>query len=117
MKQTESLKKNYEFSLLYKKGEYYVGRHMTLYTLATRRGTRRIGITVSRKAVRKSTKRNRIRRLIKECYRLYENSITSNKDMVFVVRKTEILPEYAEIKKEMKYLLSVSGLIGEHEEI
>jgi ribonuclease P protein component len=113
MKQTETLKKNYQFSLVYKKGIYHAGRYMTLYTLYTNGGFKRIGITVSRKVYKKSTERNRLRRLIKESFRQYDNDINQSADMIFVVRKSDKFPEFADINREMKYLLIVSGLLKE----
>ena len=115
MKQTDTLKKNYEFSLVYRKGNYFVGKYLTLYALSTNRDKKRIGITVSKKTLKKSTKRNRVKRLIKEVYRQYESDINEIKDMIFVVRKSDRLPEYNDIRKEMKYLLTLSGLITDED--
>ncbi|MCX8029928.1 MAG: ribonuclease P protein component, partial [Brevinematales bacterium] len=60
-------------------------------------------ITTSKK-VGKSVKRNRIRRLIRENYRLFEDFIRPGYDLVFVSRVTEELPGFTEIRKEMKFL-------------
>lgn len=116
MKQTEILKKNHEFSHIYKRGEYHAGKHLTLYMMPAKRNNKRLGITVSSKAVGKSTRRNRVRRLIKENYRLLENEIRNQRDMVFVVRKTEKLPEFLEIRQEMKYLLAALKLLKDQGE-
>ena len=104
MIETIPLKKNHEFMRVYKKGRFYVGKYITLYTLNNNINKNRLGITVSKK-VGKSVKRNRIRRLIKENYRLVEDKIKHGFDIVFVVRSSEDMPGFFEIKKEMKYLL------------
>ena len=92
------------FLELYKKGKFYVGKFIILYVLINNLDINRLGITASKK-IGKSVTRNRYRRLIRENYRLYENFVKSGNDFVFVARNSEILPEFLEIKKEMKFLL------------
>lgn len=111
MKNTESLKKNYEFARVYKKGKYYKSENLTLYVLKNNRKIKRIGITVSKKAYGRSVDRNRIRRLVRESYRSFEQEITENPNMVFVVRKNNEVPKFSTINQEVNYLLKQSGLI------
>ena len=65
MKHTVSLKKNYEFGRVYKRGKFYAGKFLVLYVLKNKLNYNRLGITASKK-FGKSTKRNRVRRLIKK---------------------------------------------------
>jgi ribonuclease P protein component len=111
MKHTESLKKNYEFARVYKKGKYYRSRNLTLYILNDNKDRKRIGITVSRKSYGRSVDRNRIRRLVRESYRSFEDKIEKNADMVFVIRKNSELPSFKIINDEVEYLLKQSGLM------
>ncbi|NJD03938.1 MAG: ribonuclease P protein component [Ruminiclostridium sp.] len=104
MDKTVPLKKNYEFISLYKKGRFFVGKYIVLYVKRNNTKTNRLGITVYKK-VGKAVKRNRMKRLIKECYRHYEESVKNGCDLVFVARNSEIMPGYAEIEREMKFLL------------
>jgi len=104
MEKTIPVKKNYEFKRIYKRGKFFVGRFIILYVLTNSYSCNRLGITVNKK-IGKSVKRNRIRRLIKENYRHYENFIKDGYDLVFVSRSTIDLPEFTDIKKEMKFLL------------
>jgi ribonuclease P protein component len=101
---TVPLKKNYEFLRVYKKGKFYVGKYLTAYMLPNNLNINRLGITVSKK-VGKSVKRNRIRRLFRENYRLFEDFIYKGYDIVFVSRSSDKIPDFIEIKKEMKFLL------------
>jgi len=111
MKHTESLKKNYEFARVYKKGKYFTSKNLTLYILSDNKSKKRIGITISKKAYSRSVDRNRIRRLVKESYRSFEEEIKETPDMVFVVRKNRELPPFIVINDEIKYLLKQSGLM------
>ena len=104
MKKTVPLKKNYEFARLYKKGKFYVGKYIILYILKNNCGLNRLGITVNKK-IGKSVKRNRMKRLIKECYRFYEDFTKDSFDLVFVGRNSDIAPDYSNIRSEMKFLL------------
>ncbi len=104
MKKTIPLKKNHEFARIYNKGRFFPGRYMVIYVMNNRSGANRLGITASKK-IGGSVKRNRIKRLIRENYRFYEEYIPDGLDIVIAVRKTEKEYGFAEIRKEMKFLL------------
>lgn len=104
MKKTVPLKKNYEFMRIYKKGRFYVGKFLILYVLPNRSNGLRLGITASKK-VGKSVCRNRLKRLIRESYRMYEDYVKDGFDMIVVARNNDVMPGYSEISRELKFLL------------
>jgi len=104
VKKTVTLKKNYEFVRIYKKGSFFPGKFIVIYVLKNRFGINRLGITANKK-VGKSVKRNRAKRLIRESYRFYEDFIPSGLDIVFVARAVDMEYGLSEILKEMKFLL------------
>lgn len=104
MIKTVPIKKNYEFLRLYKKGKFFVGKLIILYVIKNNLGVNRLGITASKK-VGKSVKRNLFRRRIRESYRFYEGFVKDGIDCLFVARNREEVPEFLEIKREMKFLL------------
>ncbi len=112
MKRTVSIRKNYEFLRIYKKGKFYVGKFIILYVFNNNTCMNRIGITASKK-VGKSVRRNRIRRLIRENYRAYEDYLKEGFDFVFVARNNEIMPAFSDIKKEMKFLFKRLGVFNQ----
>lgn len=105
MNNTVSLKKNYQFSRVYRRGVSVVGKYLVLYCLRNRNNVLKLGITISKK-VGNSVVRNRVRRLIKENYRRLEDRLMKGFDIVFIARVNEKLPTYYEVRKEMRYLFS-----------
>ena len=99
-----TVKKNYEFARIYKRGKFYVAKRMTLYVYPNRTGVTRLGLSVSKK-VGKAVKRNLFRRRMKESIFCYQDGLKAGIDLVFVARKCEEIPGFHEIKKEMKFLL------------
>ncbi len=112
MRKTVTLKMNYEFSKVFKKGTFYVGRHITVYALPNKIEVNRIGISVSKKAG-KAVIRNRKKRLIRECYRHYEEFVKSGYDLVIAARSDETVPKYAALLKEFKYLIKKLGVFDQ----
>lgn len=112
MKKTVSIKSNREFIRVYKKGKFYAGKYVVLYALQNGLRINRIGITASRKTGN-SVKRNRIKRLIRENYRLSEEMVKTGYDLVFVVRSNDVLPDFYKIKKEINYLFRKLNIICE----
>lgn len=104
MKKTERLKKNYEFARIYRRGRFFPGKYLVLYILKNNMEINRLGVSVSKK-IGKSVTRNRVKRLIRESYRYYEPFITGGLDIVITARKVETEYRFADILKELKYLL------------
>ncbi|NLK20578.1 MAG: ribonuclease P protein component [Epulopiscium sp.] len=109
MKYTESLKKNYEFRIVYNKGTSIANRFLVMYRLKNGKDINRLGISVSKK-VGNSVIRNRITRLIKESYRLQENKIKRGWDIVIIARVPSKDLDYKEIYKSLTHLLKRSGV-------
>ena len=86
MKKTEMLKKNYEFKNVFLKGKYYGGDFLEVFIIKNRKEKNMIGIAVSKK-VGNSVIRNRIKRLIKENYRLLEEKISFGYNLVILWKK------------------------------
>ena len=83
-----TLKKNLEFQRVFKKGKWVGGDYLSIYFLPNKKKSNYIGIAVSKKVTKSSVKRNRIRRLIREAYRMNETMIMTGFDFVFVWKLT-----------------------------
>ena len=84
MKKIKTLKKNYEFKNVLSKGKFFVGKYVTIYIKNNKKNENYVGIAVGTK-VAKAVKRNRIKRLIRESYRLNKNNLKKGNDIVFYI--------------------------------
>ena len=96
MEFTESLKKNYEFRRLYNKGKSAATPFVVVYVKRTGRDTNHLGITVSNK-IGKAVVRNKVRRRLREIYRLHEAEMLRGYDMVFVARGRSVEATYSQL--------------------
>jgi len=103
MKFTESLKKNQQFQFVYKSGKSYANRYMVMYVKENGLNVNRLGISVSKK-VGNSVVRHRVKRLIKESYRLQEEIFNSGLDIVIVGRQSAAAVGYQEAEKALLHL-------------
>ena len=88
MKFSTSLKFNHVFQRLYHTSGFGDG-YLVLYARKTRTGRSRVGITVSKK-LGHAVVRNRVRRRLREIYRLHEDSFCPGWDIVVVARSRAV---------------------------
>ena len=86
MLHSESLKKNDDFRLVYKRGRSKADSNFVLYAKKNGLSKNRLGISVSKK-VGNSVVRHHLARLIREAYRLHEEDFHIGWDLVVVVRQ------------------------------
>lgn len=93
MNKQHTLKKNSDFRRLYSKGKSSVTPYLVVYCRKNGMKTNRVGITVSAK-LGNAVMRNRIRRQLREIYRLHLCELKNGKDLVVVARSRCIRGEY-----------------------
>lgn len=105
-KMKNTLKKNYEFKNVLEKGKFYRGKYLVIYILKNNRDINITGIAVSKKAAGGSVQRNRIKRVIREGYRLLKDELQEGYDIVFLWNKNVSVEDcsYINVSKEMKKL-------------
>lgn len=110
MEKTISIKENRLFRILYARGKNAARRTMAVYVLKNRQKTEnRLGITVSVK-LGGAVQRNRIRRRLKEVYRLNETRMKSGYDIVIVARHAADQVSFETLQKEFSQLSRELGL-------
>ncbi|WP_283674037.1 ribonuclease P protein component [Butyricicoccus sp. Marseille-Q5471] len=100
MKYTVSIKQNHEFRRTYHRGKYTANRYLVLYCRKNRLGQTRLGLTVSAK-LGNAVQRNRVKRLLREAYRLHETEFATGADFVLVARSRAVGATYKEIEKSL----------------
>lgn len=112
MLHTVSLKGNGNFRRLYHRGTSAANRCLVLYCCRSRSWKNRVGITVSAK-LGHAVVRNRIRRRLREIYRLNESRFRTGWDIIVVARSRAVTAEYAELEKAYLSLAAKLGLLEE----
>jgi len=107
---TRSLRMNYEFARVYNKGRFVTSRTVVMHYLPRPKRDKRIGITVSRK-IGGSVRRNRMKRLLREAWRLNEHMIKPGFDVVLVGRSSDPLPDFRQVSQDLLKLLNKAGLM------
>lgn len=79
----QSIKLNKEFQAVFTSGKWFGAECLVIYIKENHKSINRIGIAVGKK-IAKSVMRNRIRRVIREAYRLQENTLKKGYDIVIV---------------------------------
>ncbi|MBR6259473.1 MAG: ribonuclease P protein component [Oscillospiraceae bacterium] len=112
MKETVSLKKNYEFRRLYDKGAKAAMPRLVLYCRKSRGGKNRLGLTVGKKTG-KAVVRNRVRRRLREIYRLNEQRLVKGVDIVIVARTAAVSATFRELEEDFLRAANKLGLFSE----
>ena len=103
------MKHNYEFRRLYAKGKSASTSLIVIYCKRNRKGISQLGLTVGTK-VGKATCRNRIRRKLKEIYRLNESEVKRGWDIIIVARVRARSATYDQLQADFLKLLDKLGL-------
>ena len=111
MKYSCALKLNHVFRRLYHSGSVANG-YLVLYFRPNRTAGNRIGITVSKK-LGHAVVRNRIRRRLREIYRLHEASFAPGWDIVVVARSRCVEADFGSLTKAYLSLVQKAGMLKE----
>ena len=110
MKFSSSLKLNHIFQRLYRTSGQANG-YLVLYARRNRTAANRVGITVSKK-LGKAHVRNRVRRRLREVYRLNEDRFQPGWDIVVVARTRAIQAPFDQLTKAYLSLADKAGILN-----
>ena len=111
MKYSTSLKLNHIFQRLDRSNGQANG-YFVFYARKNRLDTNRVGITVSKK-LGKAHIRNRVRRRIREVYRLNEEAFQPGWDIVVVARAKSVDADFGKMTKAYLQLAEKAGILKE----
>ncbi|MDO4983180.1 MAG: ribonuclease P protein component [Eubacteriales bacterium] len=96
MNKITTLKKNSDFRRLYSKGKSYANPYLVLYCRRSPSPVGRVGYTVSVK-LGHAVVRNRVRRRLREIYRLNRPALKNGWDIIVVARSRCVKARYEKL--------------------
>lgn len=114
MQFTTTIKNNYEFRRLYSKGRSAVTPTLVVYMRRSKSAENRVGFTVTVK-LGHAVVRNRIRRRLREIYRLHESELRRGLDIVVVARTRSVNAAYRDLERDFLSAARKLGLLEEGE--
>lgn len=115
MKFSSSLKLNHVFRRLYGSTGHANG-YLVLYARKNRCATNRVGITVGKK-LGHAVVRNRVRRRLREVYRLNEEAFLPGYDIVVVARSRTVNATFDQLTRSYLSLAKKAGILVPEEPI
>ena len=109
MKFSCSLKFNHIFRRLYSSSGHG-NKYLVLYARANRTATNRVGVTVSKK-LGCAVQRNRVRRRLREIYRLHEDRFAPGWDIVVVARSRCVDAPFRKMTNAYLSLAAKAGIL------
>lgn len=100
----ERICKRKEYTAVYEQGIRRYSRHFTIITFRNQAETSRLGITASKKAGN-AVQRNRVKRLLREFFRLNKSRFSSSQDIVIIARKFAYTLNYRDVCRELESLV------------
>lgn len=111
MEYSSSLKLNHIFRRLYS-ASGHGNSYLVLYARKNRTCTNRVGVTVSKK-LGGAVVRNRVRRRLREVYRLHEQQFSPGWDIVVVARSRCIRADFGKLTHAYLSLAEKAGILRE----
>ena len=110
MKKDLRIRKNIEYKRVYKYGKNYWNRNLILYVKKNKSDKTRVGFTITKK-IGNSVTRNKVRRRMKEIYRLKLKDIKMGFDLVFIPKKNVVSMPYNELENSMIHIMKIAGVL------
>lgn len=103
------MRKSAEFRSVYEQGKRFDGRHLTAFVRQNQLGQHRMGITASKRVAQHAVDRNRMKRLLRETFRLSEESLVSvntHYDWVFNVKRSLLKVKLADSIEDFRRIVA-----------
>ncbi|HKJ64503.1 MAG TPA: ribonuclease P protein component [Desulfopila sp.] len=107
------MRKNKEFEQVYRRGMRLYGDGFTLICTKNDLGFNRLGISIHRR-VKGAVRRNRIKRIIRESFRLNRKRYPQNADIVMAVKPVFSATSPEAVTEAVSHLTFQDGIPNEH---
>jgi ribonuclease P protein component len=105
------IKKRWEFVQFKTRGTKLNAKHFLLIFTPSSSALSRLGITVSRKTIRNSVDRNRVKRRLRETFRKVREHLTRSIDLLIIVRREAEQCSFQETEHEVLKALQRARLL------
>jgi ribonuclease P protein component len=105
LKKSERIRKRRSYLQIYQHGKRSFTKHFTIVVSENDLDFPRLGVTVTKK-IGNAVKRNRIKRLIREFFRLNKDRFKASQDIVIIAKGNTSSMKYADVCRELGVLLT-----------
>ncbi|ABC77021.1 ribonuclease P protein component [Syntrophus aciditrophicus] len=105
LKKSERIRKRRSYLQIYQHGKRSFTKHFTIVVSENDLDFPRLGMTVTKK-IGNAVKRNRIKRLIREFFRLNKDRFKASQDIVIIAKGNTSSMKYADVCRELGVLLT-----------
>jgi ribonuclease P protein component len=110
LKKTVTIKSNRDFQRLYRRGKSAVSPTLVVYWQKNRWGESRLGLTTGTK-LGHAVVRNRVRRQLREIYRLNRDKLVPGRDIIIVARARGVSAGYHAMERDFLRTAKKLGLL------
>lgn len=103
------LKKKKDFQAVYSRGKSYANRFLVLYVFRSNEMQGKVGFAAGKK-LGNAVKRNRVKRLLRESYRMHQAEIEEGLSLLLVGRKAALDAGCRDLEKAFLALLGKAGI-------
>lgn len=103
LRKVDRVRRRQDYVAAYKSGKRIATQHFIIIVRPNNLGIPRMGIAISRK-IKGAVRRNRVKRLIREFFRLHKSCLLPSNDYIFSVRRPPSRLAYPDIEHELKKL-------------
>lgn len=103
------LRRRGDFQRVYRSGKSFANRYLVLYIVKSARAEGQVGFAAGKKLGNAVT-RNRVKRLLRECYRQNQFSLQKGYNLLLVGRLAAVPEKYETLEKAFRGLARKAGI-------
>lgn len=105
------LNKKKDISDIFSLGNSFANESFAVYFKKSVGETSKLCVIISKKNVKKSVERSRIKRLVKEFFRLNKHNFTTAAELIVITRRKHKIVKYSDAERSLTYILKNFGLL------
>lgn len=102
----ERIRRRSEFAALFESGKRIHSEYLTVILSRNTSGIRRLGLVVGKRVGKTAVRRNRMKRLLREFFRLNKHRLPASQDILIVARKDFSSMKSQDLCRELEKVLA-----------